>query len=353
MSKKVSTSSDCPPSTSGYSSSSSSSKPAVQGSPVKDVPACSSSSNSSVPTPYKWVSLNVGGKVFTTTLSTLLNKEPGSMLARMFAQEDAMCPSDKDSAGAYLIDRSSQYFEPILNYLRHGQLIYGGHLSPEGILEEAKFFGIEGLIPQLEELVRQQQPAEDLPLTRRDVISALIKTSQMTELRFQGVNLAGADLRKLDLRHINFKYACLTRCNLSLANLNYCCLERADLSFANLEGAQLLSVKGLCANMEGANLQGCNFEDPTGVRSNLEGVNLKGACLENSNMAGVNLRVANLRNANLKNCNLRAAVLAGADLERCNLSGSDLQEANLRGANFKDAQLELMLTPLHMSQAIR
>ncbi|KAL1374347.1 hypothetical protein pipiens_018128 [Culex pipiens pipiens] len=317
MSKKVSTS-DCPPSTSGYSSSSSSSKP-TPGSPSKDVSASGSGPPAPrVPTPYKWVSLNVGGKVFTTTLSTLLNKEPGSMLARMFAQEDAMCPSDKDAEGAYLIDRSSQYFEPILNYLRHGQLIFDGHLSPEGILEEAKFFGIEGLIPQLEELVRQQQPAEDLPLTRRDVI---IRVS--------------------------------TRCNLSLANLNYCCLERADLSFANLEGAQLLSVKGLCANMEGANLQGCNFEDPTGVRSNLEGVNLKGACLENSNMAGVNLRVANLRNANLMNCNLRAAVLAGADLERCNLSGSDLQEANLRGANFKDAQLELMLTPLHMSQAIR
>lgn len=356
-SKKVSTSNnDCPASTSGYSSSAPSSKP-TPGSPAKDIPSSSTSTGPPTPrdpTPYKWISLNVGGKLFTTTLSTLLNKEPSSMLARMFAQEDAMCPSDKDSQGAYLIDRSSQYFEPILNYLRHGQLIYDGHLSPEGILEEAKFFGIEGLIPQLEELVRQQQVnMEDLPLTRRDVISALIKTSQMTELRFQGVNLAGADLRKLDLRHINFKYACLTRCNLSLANLNYCCLERADLSFAILEGAQLLSVKGLCANMEAANLQGCNFEDPTGVRSNLEGVNLKGACLENSNMAGVNLRVANLRNANLKNCNLRAAVLAGADLERCNLSGSDLQEANLRGANFKDAQLELMLTPLHMSQAIR
>ncbi|EAT42060.1 AAEL006374-PA [Aedes aegypti] len=351
---------DCLPSTSGKKQNSSSS------SPIEDKSSSGSSKSSidtsvekrSTPveqTPSKWISLNVGGKVFTTTLSTLLNKEPSSMLARMFAQEDAMCPSDKDAQGAYLIDRSSQYFEPILNYLRHGQLIFDGHLSPEGILEEAKFFGIEGLIPQLESLVQQQQAAnmEDLPLTRRDVISALIKTSHMTELRFQGVNLAGADLRKLDLRHINFKYACLQRCNLSLANLNYCCLERADLSFANLEGAQLLSVKGLCANMEGANLQGCNFEDPSGVRSNLEGVNLKGACLENSNMAGVNLRVANLRNANLKNCNLRAAVLAGADLERCNLSGSDLQEANLRGANFKDAQLELMLTPLHMSQAIR
>ena len=304
--------------------------------------------------PSKWVSINVGGKRFTTTFSTLI-KEPNSMLARMFSQEDGhLCPSDQDASGAYLIDRSSQYFEPILNYLRHGQLIYDNNLRPEGILEEAKFFGIEGLIPQLEALVQQQQIGiDDIPLTRRDVISALIQTSHMTELRFQGVNLAGADLRKLDLRHINFKYSCLKGCNLSLANLNYCCLERADLSYANLEGAQLLSVKGLCANMEGANLQGCNFEDPTGVRSNLEGVNLKGACLENSNMAGVNLRVANLKNANLKNCNLRAAVLAGADLERCNLSGSDLQEANLRGANFKDAELELMMTPLHMSQAVR
>lgn len=183
-----------------------------------------SSQKKIIPASSQWISLNVGGKVFTTTLGTLI-KEPGSMLARMFS--DGQIPSNVDQQGAYLVDRSFQYFEPIINYLRHGQLIYDSYLNPEGILEEAKFFGIESLIPQLEMIVKMESVnSEVLPLTRQIVISALIQTSTMTELRFQGVNLSGADLRKLDLRYINFKYSCLSRCNLSNANLSNCNLER-------------------------------------------------------------------------------------------------------------------------------
>uniref|UniRef100_A0A1B6MF92 KHA domain-containing protein n=1 Tax=Graphocephala atropunctata TaxID=36148 RepID=A0A1B6MF92_9HEMI len=316
-------------------------------------------SSAIVPSKYQsdWITLNVGGKYFTTSRSTLLTKEPASMLARMFAEGDSgylMTPSNVDTNGAYLIDRSPMYFEPILNYLRNGQLIIDSSVNPEGVLEEARFFGIESLIPQLEAMIQSAQRSRDnVPLTRRDVINALILTPLNAELRFQGVNLAGSDLSRLDLRYINFKYACLHGCRMVGANLSWCTMERADLSHAQLEGAQLLGVKMLCANLEGANLRGCNFEDPAGTRANMEGVNLKGANLEGSNMAGVNLRVATLKNANLQNCDLRAAVLAGADLENCDLSGSDLHEANLRGANLKDAAFELMLTPLHMSQAIR
>ncbi|KAJ1525110.1 hypothetical protein ONE63_009952 [Megalurothrips usitatus] len=304
-----------------------------------------------------WVTLNVGGKYFTTSRSTLVSKEPLSMLARMFAEGEngyLMTPSNVDHTGAYLIDRSPTYFEPILNYLRNGQLIFDTHVNPEGVLEEARFFGLESLVPQLETMIASNQRSRDnLPLSRRDVINALVCTPVTAELRFQGVNLAGSDLSRLDLRHINFKFACLHGCRMVGANLSWCCLERADLSHAQLEGAHLLGVKMLCANLEGANLRGCNFEDPQGSRANMEGVNLKGANLEGSNMAGINLRVATLKNANLQNCDLRAAVLAGADLENCDLSGSDLNEANLRGANLKGAAFELMLTPLHMSQAIR
>lgn len=305
-----------------------------------------------------WITLNVGGKHFMTSRSTLLAKEPHSMLARMFADDNDMYlmnPSATDTSGAYLIDRNPKYFEPILNYLRHGEVILDKHINPKGVLAEAIFYGIESMIPQLKQIIEvyKSLKGNKQALTRMDVVRALIITPTAAELRFQGVNLQGADLNKLDLRHINFKYACLSRCNLSGANLSHCCLERADLSHANLEGAQLPGVKALCANMEGANLKGCNMEDPLGSRAVMEGVNLKGANLEGSNMAGVNLRVATLKNANLQNCDLRAAVLAGADLECCDLSGSDLHEANLRGANLKDAAFELMLTPLHMSQTIR
>ncbi|CAG9759783.1 unnamed protein product [Ceutorhynchus assimilis] len=302
-----------------------------------------------------WVTLNVGGKCFTTSKKTLIMSEPESMLARMFSEENGfLIPSSIDKNGAYLIDRSPKYFEPILNYLRCGQLIYDKNVNPEGILAEARFFGIESVIPTLELSLNSTRESRDkAPLTRRDVINSLIRSSYASELRYQGVNLAGSDLSKLDLRFINFKYANMQGCNLVGANLSWCCLERADLSCAILDNAQLVGIRCLRATMEGASMRNCNFKDPSGQSANLEGVNLKGACLEDSDMGGVNMRIANCKNANLKNCDLRAAVLAGADLENCDLSGSDLHEANLRGANLKNAAFELMLTPLHMSQTIR
>ncbi|XP_069023019.1 BTB/POZ domain-containing protein KCTD9b isoform X2 [Embiotoca jacksoni] len=268
-----------------------------------------------------WLTLNVGGRCFTTTRSTLVSKQPESMLAHMFREKDVW-GNKQDTHGAYLIDRSPDYFEPILNYLRHGQLIINEGINPLGVLEEARFFGIEQLAEQLETLIK-------------------------------GLNFTGTDLSRLDLRYINFKMANLRGANLTHANLSGANLERADLSMACLDAANLQGVKMLCTNAEGASLRGCNFEDPSGIKANLEGANLKGVDMEGSQMTGINLRVATLKNAKLKNCNLRGATLAGTDLENCDLSGCDLQEANLRGSNVKGAIFEEMLTPLHMSQSVR
>ncbi|XP_053728595.1 BTB/POZ domain-containing protein KCTD9b isoform X1 [Synchiropus splendidus] len=300
-----------------------------------------------------WLTLNVGGRCFTTTRSTLVSKEPESMLAHMFREKDVW-GNKRDSRGAYLIDRSPDYFEPILNYLRHGQMIINDGINPRGVLEEARFFGIEPLAEQLEALIKASQPPEDhSPLTRKEFVRFLLATTTKSELRCQGLNFSGADLSRLDLRNINFRLANLRGANLKHSNLSGANLERADLSNACLDGANLQGVKMLCTNAEGATLRGCNFEDPAGGKANLEGANLKGVDMEGSQMTGINLRVATLKNATLKNCNLRGATLAGTDLENCDLSGCDLQEANLRGSNVKGAIFQEMLTPLHMSQSVR
>lgn len=312
--------------------------------------------------PGDWIKLNVGGTIFTTTRGTLTQQEPESMLARMFSSVNEITPSPCDSNGAYMIDRPGKYFQSILYYLTNGgKLILDQGINPYGVLEEARFYGIQSLVEYLESMFSNPELEYDFtkcsfvkkfqPLTRADVVNALIRSDRSTELRFQGVDLTGANLSKLDLRSINFKYAILKNANLSGCNLSYACLERADLSGCNLDGANLFGVRMICANLENSSLRGVNAEVDSSISNpSMEGVNLKNANLDGSQLVGVNMRVATLKNARLTNCDLKKAVLAGADLENCNLSGSDLQETNLRGANLKDAGFELVMTPVHMAQ---
>ena len=65
-------------------------------------------------------------------------------------------PSAKDEQGAFLIDRTPEYFKPILNYLRTGELVIDSGVNVKGVLAEAKFFGIKSLIDQYEESKKEK-----------------------------------------------------------------------------------------------------------------------------------------------------------------------------------------------------
>lgn len=97
------------------------------------------------------VELNVGGRHFTTTRSTLC-KYSGSMLAAMFSGE--MQPAQQDSQGRFFIDRSGDWFAIILSHLREEPIqVPQCGVQRLALIGEARYY-------QLQELERQLAPQE-------------------------------------------------------------------------------------------------------------------------------------------------------------------------------------------------
>ncbi|XP_077987421.1 BTB/POZ domain-containing protein kctd15-like [Glandiceps talaboti] len=83
------------------------------------------------------VSLNVGGKLYTTSLTTL-TRFPDSMLGAMFSGN---VPVQTDDKGNYLIDRDGELFRHVLNFLRTSRLTLPGNFDEHDLLmEEADFY---------------------------------------------------------------------------------------------------------------------------------------------------------------------------------------------------------------------
>jgi len=170
-----------------------------------------------------WVRLNVGGQTFLTTKTTL-TKEKDSFLARLVS-DDPDLPTDKDESGAYMIDRDPKYFAPILNYLRHGKLIVDDHVSESGVLEEAEFYAIKSMIPQLKEKLRNTDQGH-----RRHVYRVL--QCQEEELAHTISNISdGWRLKQLLNIGSNYNYG-------PDEQAEYLCVVSQDVSM-NADGATL------------------------------------------------------------------------------------------------------------------
>jgi hypothetical protein len=89
----------------------------------------------------KVITLNVGGRRFTTTLKTL-TKNPNTMLAQMFSGSFAV---ETDRDGNYFIDRDGTHFRYILNFLRDGSCNFPNHVAKE-LLAEARYYKIDELV---------------------------------------------------------------------------------------------------------------------------------------------------------------------------------------------------------------
>ncbi|GFY98031.1 potassium channel tetramerization domain-containing protein [Actinidia rufa] len=140
------------------------------------------------------VRLNIGGKKFCTTVDTLTQREPDSMLAAMFSGRHTLC---LDSEKGYVfIDRDGKHFRHILNWLRDGVVPTLKDTQYSELLREAEYYQLLGLIDGINAILDKRKENEELDteLTRTDII---IKCIQSERVRFRGVNLSGLDLSKL------------------------------------------------------------------------------------------------------------------------------------------------------------
>ncbi|KAG5191862.1 BTB/POZ protein [Tribonema minus] len=108
-----------------------------------------------MPGPPATVTLNAGGAYFETTPATL-RSAPG-YLRNLLAGRQGVQLSD---GGSYFIDRSSQQFDRILNFLRgvplHLELLPKAELA--ALKEEAAFYRLEALVAAVTAVTDAQKP---------------------------------------------------------------------------------------------------------------------------------------------------------------------------------------------------
>lgn len=279
------------------------------------------------------VRLNIGGKKFCTTIDTLTQREPDSMLAAMFSGRHTVCHDPHK--GYVFVDRDGKHFRHILNWMRDGVVPTLKHSEYAELLREAEYYQLLGLIEGINAALNKKKDEDDLnsvsELTRRDIIKCI----QSEKVKFRGVNLSGLDLSKLDLSYVDFSHACLKGVFFSRANLQCAKFRDVDAEGSIFHNATLRECEFTGANLRGALLAG----------TNLQSANLQDACLIDcsfctADLYSAHLQGADLTNANLEGANLEGANLKGAKLTNANLKGANLQRAYLRHVDLRETHLE-------------
>ncbi|MGA5363976.1 pentapeptide repeat-containing protein [Streptomyces purpurascens] len=153
----------------------------------------------------------------------------------------------------------------------------------------------------------------------RDVITALqILSRNQAASDASVVDLTGTYLRGMEFDGIQLAFA-----DLRDVDLSWAILRDANLRKANLDDAKL------SADLAGADLNLARLH-----RADLGAATLRGSKMFSAQLARANLRVAQLQLADLNRANLR-----GADLRGANLVGADLTKATLRWADLRGADL--------------
>ena len=146
------------------------------------------------------VKLNVGGTLFHTTVTTLTSPTAhSSMLHAMFAHSSggSHFPLELDDKGAVFLDRDPQLFRYILNYLRDGSLPLSSLSAATklGLLREARYFGLSGLMREVQAEVREMKKRERRELSQEKEYKCVVgvEEKELTTLMHRMCMMEGYD----------------------------------------------------------------------------------------------------------------------------------------------------------------
>ncbi|XP_072146971.1 FH protein interacting protein FIP2 isoform X3 [Setaria viridis] len=289
------------------------------------------------------VLLNIGGKKYATTVETLTQREPDSMLAAMFSGRHTL--PHHPTTGTVFVDRDGKHFRHVLNWLRDGAIPVLSESEYQQLLREAEYYQLLFLLQGLADYINERLgwkkvDSSEAELTRKDVIKCI----QAQRVRFRGVNLSGLDLSKLDLSEVDFSYACIKNTDFSCANLYKAKfgVEASSSSFQNAilrDRCEFVGANLQDSILDGANLRSANLQDACLTRCSFIETDLHSAHLQTANLTSANLSGANLEAANLKGAKLSGTNLQGANLQRAYLREVDLRDTLLTGAKLGGANL--------------
>lgn len=132
------------------------------------------------PLNQRYVKLNIGGYLYTTSIDTL-TREDNMLRAMLMGRLDICC----DSEGFVIIDRCGRHFEFLLNCLREDDP-YGVDLFLDSkslvelheILKEAKFYCMQSVVLAVEQKIeRRKADAEAAALAANSTIEPYFGTS--------------------------------------------------------------------------------------------------------------------------------------------------------------------------------
>eukprot|EP01125_Pyxidicula_operculata_P015988 TRINITY_DN5464_c0_g1_i2.p1 TRINITY_DN5464_c0_g1~~TRINITY_DN5464_c0_g1_i2.p1 ORF type:complete len:204 (+),score=19.58 TRINITY_DN5464_c0_g1_i2:44-655(+) len=122
----------------------------------------------------KKIKLDVGGKNFHTSLSTLTRLKP-TFFSAMFSGQFNVKPDDD---GTFFIDRDPLAFAHVLNYLRGDLNVHIEFLSPHemaSLRADAVYFGIEGINEMLDDYLARKETEEAQKIVKPQDVEEVAK----------------------------------------------------------------------------------------------------------------------------------------------------------------------------------